>query len=111
MWARKDLDHCACGVRAKSGIHDFLHCRLLDELRPPLSTAFADFVKVAKFAGKRVSPEEAAKWIHTGEPKLPPSPMSVKSGQALRRAACAFSARAVRRHTDHLSSTRAASAL
>ena len=108
-WARKDPDHCACGALTRSGTHAFLRCPLLGEIRPPLASALADFVKVARFTGIRASPEEAAEWIHTGEPKVPPSPMALKCGQALRRAACAFSAKAVRRHTDHLSSTRAAS--
>ena len=36
------------------------------------------------------------------------SPQVLASGQRLRQAACAFSAKATRVHTDHLSSTRAA---
>ena len=43
-----------------------------------------------------------------GKPAIPPSPQVLASGQRLRQAACAFSAKATRAHTDHLSSTRAA---
>ena len=107
-WARKDPDHCACGARSNSVTHNLLHCRLLDELRPPLTAAFRDFVQNARFAGNKISPDKAAAWIHTGKPAIPPSPQVLASGQRLRQAACAFSAKATRVHTDHLSSTRAA---
>ena len=78
------------------------------ELQPFLQ-ALANFRQKALLAGKRLTDEEAARWITTGGPRIPYTPGLPESGAALRAAALALSAKAIAIQAQRLKELRAAS--
>ena len=71
--------------------------------------ALANFRQMALLAGKRLTDEEAARWITTGAPRVPYTPGLPESGAALRAAALALSAKAIAIQAQRLKELRAAS--
>ena len=82
---------------------------LLEEIRQPFLQALANFRQKALLAGKRLTDEEAARWITTGAPRVPYTPGLPESGAALRAAALALSAKAIAIQAQRLKELRAAS--
>ena len=71
--------------------------------------ALANFRQKALLAGKRLTDEEAARWITTGAPRIPYTPGLPESGAALRAAAMALSAKAITIQVQRLKELCAAS--
>ena len=69
----------------------------------------ANFRQKALLAGKRLTDEEAAQWITTGDPRIPYTPGLPESGAALRAAAMALSAKAITIQVQRLKELCAAS--
>ena len=108
-WVRATPGSCACGEETTDAAHELLHCELLEEIRRPFLQALANFRQKALLAGKRLTDEEAAQWITTGDPRIPYTPGLPESGAALRAAALALSAKAIAIQAQRLKELRAAS--
>ena len=108
-WVRATPGSCACGEETTDAAHELLHCELLEEIRQPFLQALANFRQKALLTGKRLTDEEAAQWITTGDPRIPYTPGLPESGAALRAAALALSAKAIAIQAQRLKELRAAS--
>ena len=108
-WVRATPGSCACGVETTDAAHELLHCELLEGIRQPFLQALANCRRKALLAGRRLTDEEAARWITTGAPRIPYTPGLPESGAALRAAAMALSAKAITIQVQRLKELCAAS--
>ena len=107
-WVRATPGSCTCGEETTDAAHELLHCELLEEIRQPFLQALANFRQKALLTGKRLTDEEAAQWITTGDPRIPYTPGLPESGAALRAAALALSAKAIAIQAQRLKELHAA---